>query len=263
MDRKGLCDAAALVATARLERRKLPRLPAACGVDDLDDGYRVQERANCLLEERLGKRVGFKIGGTTESMRRYLRIAEPLGGEVFASDVHENGARLAFADRVRPGIETEIAVRLARPLRARPARYGREEVAEAVDTMMAAIELVDDRYEDFAAAGGPTLVADNVFNAACILGEELSGWRHLALDRLLARTLIDGSEVARGTSDALMGHPLDALVWLANRRSAQGHGLDAGAFVSLGSITPVQWLAAPGTARIEVEGLGAVEVTLV
>ncbi|MDX6752094.1 fumarylacetoacetate hydrolase family protein [Geminicoccaceae bacterium 1502E] len=263
MKQDKLSHAAGLVVEARLARRPLAQLPASCRVDDLEDAYETQDRANSILEARLGRRVGFKIGGTTESMRRYLKAPEPMGGEVFASTVHESGARLGFEDYLRPGIETEIAVRLARPLPARPAPYGREEVGEAIGTVMAAIELVDDRYEDFAAIGAPTLIADNVFNAACILGEELADWRHLLLDQLQARTFIGGAQVAQGMSDALLGHPLDALAWLANRRAAQHRGLDAGAFVSLGSITPVQWLAAPGTARIEVDGLGTVELTLV
>ena len=74
-------------------------------------------------------------------------------------------------------------------------------------------------------------------------------------------TLKDGKQVAEGLSDLLMGHPMDALAWLANRRSDLGLGLEAGSFVSLGSITPVQWVERPGAYRIEVEGLGAVEVS--
>lgn len=262
MDQKNLSDAAALVARARIEGQALARLPDWCCVHDLDDAYEAQERANCLLESSLGPRVGFKIGATAESMRRYLGMDEPAGGEVFASTVHVSGASIAFARLQRPGIETEIAVRLVRPLPARPARYSREEVGEAVGAVMAAIEVVDDRYTDFRAAGAPTIIVDNVFNAACILGEELADWRHLQLDQLQARTFLDGALVAEGTSDALLGHPLDALAWLANRRAAQGRGLDAGAFVSLGSITPVQWLARPAGARIEVDGLGEVSVRL-
>jgi 2-keto-4-pentenoate hydratase len=53
---------------------------------------------------------------------------------------------------------------------------------------------------------------------------------------------------------------MDALAWLANRRSSLGLGLEAGTFVSLGSITPVQWVEKPSSFRIEVEALGAVEV---
>jgi 2-keto-4-pentenoate hydratase len=56
---------------------------------------------------------------------------------------------------------------------------------------------------------------------------------------------------------------LEALRWLANRRASLGLGLAAGAFVSLGSITPVQWLDQPAHGAIEIEQLGKVEVRLV
>jgi 2-keto-4-pentenoate hydratase len=249
--------AATLVARARLERTPLPRLDALA---TLEDGYAAQQRANAALEERLGPRVGHKIGGTTGPMRAYINVPEPVAGEVFATIVHADGARLRIGDYRRAGVETEIAVRLARDLPPRDEPYTPEDVAEAVDAVMAAIEVVDDRYEDFRTVGAPTLVADNAFDAGSILGDPARGLAPLDTGRLRARTLIDGREVATGTSDALLGHPMDALAWLANRRSALGLGLEAGGFVSLGSITPVQWVAAPARYRIEVEALGAVEV---
>jgi 2-keto-4-pentenoate hydratase len=125
---------------------------------------------------------------------------------------------------------------------------------------MAAVEIVDDRYEDFRTIGAETLLADNAFNAGSILGEPVRDFNALDLAALRARTLIDGREIATGLSDMLLGHPMDALAWLANRRSRLGLGLDADTFVSLGSITPVQWVETPSAFRIEVEALGAVEV---
>jgi 2-keto-4-pentenoate hydratase len=196
-------------------------------------------------------------------MRRYLQVPEPMGGEIFASQLHEDGAEVARSDHVRLGIETEIAVRLGRDLPPRAAPYGPEDVAPAISEVMAAIELVDDRYEDFAAIGAATLIADNAFDAGSVLGAPAPGWRDLDLGALLARTWRNGTVMAEGRSDALHGHPLRALAWLASRRASLGLGLAAGTFVSLGSITPVQWVTAPATYRIEVEALGTVTVTIV
>jgi 2-keto-4-pentenoate hydratase len=249
--------AAALVARARLEGTPLPRLEALA---TLEDGYAAQARANATLEERLGPRVGHKIGGTTGPMRAYINVPEPVAGEIFATIVHPDRAVLRVADYRRAGVETEIAVRLGRDLPPRDEPYTPEDVADAVDALMAAIEIVDDRYEDFRTAGAPTLIADNAFDAGSVLGAPARGLAPLDAGRLRARTLVDGREVATGTSDALLGHPMDALAWLASRRSDLGLGLEAGSFVSLGSITAVQWVAGPARYRIEVEALGAVEV---
>lgn len=249
--------AAGRVAEARLARRRIGPLP---GLGSIEAGYEAQRRANAILEARLGPRIGHKIGGTTAQMRDYLNLSEPVAGEIFATTVHPRGETLRIADYVRPGIETEIAVRLGRDLPPRAEPYAREDAAEAVDAVMAAIEVVDDRYEDFRAIGAPTLIADNAFDAGSVLGDPVADFAALDLGRLRARTLVDGREVSTALSDMLMGHPMDALAWLANRRSTLGLGLEAGGFVSLGSITPVAWVDGPVRYRIEVEALGAVEI---
>jgi 2-keto-4-pentenoate hydratase len=257
MDETKLEEAAASVVSARLGRRRLARL---AGVVTLEEGYAVQQLANRRLELELGQRVGYKIGGTTEAMRRYINVPEPVAGEVFASQCHRSGAMVRRADYVRLGIETEIAVRLGEELPSRDRPYQRGDVADAVASVHAAIELVDDRYDGFTTIGGPTLIADNAFDAGSLLGEPVADWRGLDLGALTARTFRDGTLLATGLSDALLGHPLDALAWLASRRSRLGLELSAGTFVSLGTITPVVWVDGPGEFRIEVEGLGSVGV---
>ena len=236
------------------------RLPALTGLSE-DQGYALQDSANKALEAHLGPRAGYKIGATTEPMRQLLRVKEPIAGEVFASTVFENGAGLVLADYVSPGIETEIALRLEAEVLPDHAPYDRNSIAAYVDFLMPSIEIVDNRYEDFASAGAPTFAADNNFNAAIVLGAPIQSWHDLPLDQLKARTLIDGKEVSAALSSQLMGHPLDALAWLANRFARLGRSLEAGHFVSLGTITPVQWVDRPCQVRIEIEDIGDLEMT--
>ena len=260
MDETALAAAADAVVSTRLARRRLGRLP---GVDTLEDGYAVQQRANRELARQLGPVTGHKIGGTTEAMRRYINVPEPLAGEVFANQCHADGASVRHGDFVRLGIETEIAVSLGKALPPRSEPYGRADVAAAVSTVHAAIELVDDRYDGFATIGGPTQVADNAFDAGSLLGAPIADWHHLDLAALTARTYRDGNLLGTGLSNVLLGHPLDALAWIATRRSRLGLGLPPGTFVSLGTITPVAWVEGPGEFRIEVESLGQVSVRVI
>ncbi|MEZ5904083.1 MAG: hypothetical protein R3C69_02915 [Geminicoccaceae bacterium] len=81
-----------------------------------DEGYAVQEAANAALAGKLGAIAGHKIGATAEGMRKLLNVPGPIAGDVFASTVHEKRATLRLADYVRPGLETEIAVRIGRDL---------------------------------------------------------------------------------------------------------------------------------------------------
>ena len=81
---------------------------------------------------------------------------------------------------------------------------------------MAAIEVVDDRYEDYRALDPLTLVADDFFNAGCVLGEPVEDWRGLDLPAARGRMTINGAEVGSGRGGDVLGHPLAALAWLAN-----------------------------------------------
>jgi 2-keto-4-pentenoate hydratase len=246
----------AQVAENRIKRGRLPGLELA-----EDVGYAIQSDANVVLEMALGDVVGHKIGATAEGMRQLLNVPGPIAGDVFAETVHRSKATLKLADYVRPGVETEIAVRVARDLTPDEAPWTIERIAEVVAALMPAIEIVDDRYEDFKAAGAGTIIADNAFNAGSILGPETTDWQHLQLGRLTARTVIDGKEVATGLSSELLGHPLKALAWIADRYAGLGRTLKGEHFVSLGTITPVQWIESPCEVEIEVEGLGGVAVT--
>ena len=251
---------AALAQEVVAARRALHPLRAILPPAPLEDGYRVQTAANTILEEELGQRVGFKIGGTTQPMRDYILVPEPVTGAVFATSLYPDGATLRLGDYVRVGLETEIAVRLGRPMPPRADPYGRDDALAATQEIMAAIEIVDDRYADFRKAGAATIVAGNAFGAGLLLGRPRRDFAGLDLAGLRARTMRDGSEVASGSAVALLGHPMEAVAWLANQRSRAGDGLPSGTIITLGSITPVFWIDEPGRWRIEVESLGAVEV---
>jgi 2-keto-4-pentenoate hydratase len=255
-----LIEAAAQhVAEARRNRRVLTALPSI-EPGDLHTGYRVLQAANARLVGEMGPVVGYKIGATTAHMRDYLGVAEPVFGEIFARTVQFLNGQVPLPAYRRLGIETEIAVVLGRDLSAGHRPYDRVSVASTIETVHAAVELVEDRYDDFRTIGPATLAADNFFGAGLALGRSRRLDAIGEIDKLSARTILDGVEVATGTSNALLGHPLDALAWFANRRAELGLGVPAGTTVTLGSITPVFWIERPMTVRIEIDALGAVDV---
>jgi len=125
------------------------------------------------------------------------------------------------------------------------------------------MELVDERYTDYRELGVRTLAADDFYNAGCVLGEPVKDWRHLDLANLTGRTWINEIEVASGNSSLVMGHPLNALAWLANAHGEHGlPGLRAGEFILLGSVVETQWLSAGDRVRIDVSGLGSVSLDI-
>jgi 2-keto-4-pentenoate hydratase len=250
-------SAAAFVTDARLARRKLGPLPTALRPTDETAAYAVQDEASVLLSAKgFGPVIGYKIGCTTVPMQRYLNIDHPCAGYMYAASLLKTGTTLARKDFVRPGAECEIAVTLSAPLRAKEAPFDREKASAAVASVHAAIEIVDERYEDWRTLGGETLIADDFFHAGLILGPAVTNWRSLDLVAVPGVTRVNGKEAGRGRGGDILGHPLDALAWLANHCAARGKDVPAGSVVSLGAMVPVQWLSPGDHAEIELEGLG-------
>jgi 2-oxo-3-hexenedioate decarboxylase/2-keto-4-pentenoate hydratase len=252
--------AAAFVAEARLAGRKLATLPQDCRPLTAEEGYAIQDRAHARLSEAgFGPLRGLKIGCTTAVMQRYLGIPEPCAGGVFARATHEGTGSFICSDHHQIGVEFEIAILLGSELPPRVGGYRRGDVDSAVAGCMAAIEVVDIRYEDYGSLGAPTLIADDFFNVASVLASPVRDWQRLDLGRITGRGLVNGVEIGAGTGGDILGHPLEALAWLADRWSRLGRAVPAGAFVSLGSFVQTWYPRAGDVATCEVEGLGLVE----
>jgi 2-keto-4-pentenoate hydratase len=258
MDR--ILAAAQIIATNRRNRARLRSLPAELAPRDEAEGYRVQRAVHDLLLPYAGAMVGYKIGCTSAVMQQYLNIPHPCGGGVFAKGVHDSGASLQLRDYVRVGVECEIAVRLGHDLPPAQAPFTAETVARAIEAYHPAIEIVDERYADWASLGAATLVADDFFAAGCVLGKPVARSAAPDLLSVVGRAIVNGAEAGRGTGADVSGHPHNPLVWLANHLAQEGRGLRAGQIVLTGSLVKTIWLDAAATVTMDLSGLGAVEV---
>lgn len=259
MDR--ILAAARFIATARRSRAPLAALPADCIPASEAEGYQVQRALHDLMRPQVGSLVGYKIGCTSKVMQEYLEIPHPCGGGVFEKGVHDSGVKLAASDFVRVGVECEIAVKLARDLSPAEQPFTAEWMGEAVEAYYPAIEIVDDRYVKWETLGAPTLVADDFFAAGCVLGRAVDRNSAPDLLKVTGRAIINGKDAGRGTGADVLGHPHNALAWLANHLASEGRGLHAGQIVLTGSLVKTVWLDAGDHVRMELEGLGAVEAT--
>src|ERR1700710_3098410 len=251
-------EAAKIIAAARRHRVPLQALAAEIAPQDEAGGYRIQDAVHVMLAGDVGPLIGYKIGCTSAVMQRYLGIPHPCAGGVFAKGVHNSGVSLRHGDFVRVGVECEIAVRLARDLASSGAAFTADSVAPSIDAYHPAIEIVDDRYADWQTIGAPTLVADDFFAAGCVLGQPMP--RSAAPDLLdvVGRAVVNGVEVSRGTGADVLGHPHNALAWLANHLAADGQGLRKGEIVLTGSLVKTVWVDAGDSVLMEMSGLGSV-----
>lgn len=250
---------AAALRELRQARRRMHTLPQAVAPRTEQEGAAAQ----LALARLMGSEppAGFKIGATGKRMQAYLGLSGPAAGFMPAAGLHSSGATVRFADFVNPGVECEIVVRLAHDLP--PRQCSRTEAEAALGELMAGIEIVENRYHDLAELGTPTMIADQVFHAAAVLGAPADDWRNLDVAALVGRMSIDGVWREQGVAADLLGHPMNCLAWLAGSAVAAAFGgLKAGQTIMLGSVTPPIWLDAPARVTVEFAPLPAVAITL-
>lgn len=251
-------DAAEAILEARRARRILAPL-GAIAPQTIEAGYAVQKE----VALRLGglPPAGFKIGATTKQMQAYLGLPGPSAGFMPKSGLRASPATARHADFLNPGAECEVAVRLARDIA--PGPCTRDQAAAAVGEVFAAMEIVEKRYDDLGKLGTPTLIADQVFHAGGVLGTPVADWRAVDLAATRGRLSVNGEVRGEGVGADLLGHPFEALAWLAASAGAAAFGgLRAGQVVLLGSVTPPIWLDGPCTVVVEFDTLGRVELAL-
>jgi 2-keto-4-pentenoate hydratase len=198
---------------------------------------------------------GHKVGLTSAAMRRQIGVDQSDFGHLTDAMFHLDAEPIDLGRYLQPRVEPETAFVLRRGL-AGPGVTAAD-AAAAVDFVLPALEIIDSRIKDWKIAL-PDTVADNASSAGVVLGCTPTGLAGLDLSLtgcLLAR---DGRIVDTGAGGAVLGHPLNALVWLANTIAAYGVALKPGDVVLPGSITASIPVAPGQTITARFAGLGTV-----
>ena len=253
--------AAQALADARRGGVKFLPFAAASGIGSIDDAYAVQHELVRLENQRHGADIaGYKIGLTVKRMQEMCGIDSPIAGVVFQDRVHKSGARLRASAYGRLGLEFEIAVRMARDLEPNGRAPELVDVAEAVDAICPAFEIIDDRHADYGNLEILSLIADNAWNAGIVLGDFVRPWPDLAAIEGIVSA--DGKVVDRGFGRDVLGHPFHSVAWLAVHLARRGTKLRAGDIVMTGSLALTKFPDRTCTYRFDLSGLGAVEVSI-
>ena len=234
--------------------------PLRDGLDPVDaDGAYAVQTINTRFWEAQGRRiVGRKAGLTAKAVQTQLGVDQPDFGVLFDDMRVADGGTLDPARAIQPKAEAEIAFVLGADLPASDCTP--EQVAAAVATVHAAIEIVDSRIADWKITFADT-VADNGSSAFFVLadaGKPLPG-----LDIWTAGMVmqINGETVSLGVGAAALGHPLNAAAWLANTLAARGEPLKAGDILLAGALGPMVALKPGDHVRAVVGGLGECSFT--
>ncbi len=258
-------EAVRLLVEQHAKHLTFSRLPESCAPRDESEAYAIQEALRRLREPDLGPTAGYKVALTSTVMQEMLRFGSPFAGPLHANLIYTSGVRLDHTQYGRLCIECELAAVLGENLLSKHAPFSREQIADAVDTIAPALELVDDRNADYHTISSLvlTLIADNAWNAGIVVGPALKAWRHLELANLHGKVMVNGENVGEGYGRDVLGHPLEALRWLVNTIATQGKDIRRGMVVMTGTMIATRFVVPGDNLTFSVAGLGEVSVSVV
>ena len=209
---------------------RLAALPELQRPRTMTEGFAAQQR----LAERAGTSYGWKLAATAAAGQAHIGVDAPLPGLLFERFRHRPGDVLPAGDLHMAVAEAEFAFRLGADV---PAGAGTEELRAAVVAVHCAIEFPESRFDDFATAGGPQLLADAACAGRFVLGPEIEGGPDLDLSTTCTALRVGDAEPATGSGAAVLGDPWAALAWLADTLPLYGVALEAGSIVTTGTTT--------------------------
>lgn len=255
MDPVTRSQAAARLLEAYETKAAIPPLTATYDGMTLEDAYAVQLLQVQELRSRGRTVTGHKVGLTSVAMQQLLGVDEPDYGHLFDDFFHREDVPIPTEAFVQPRIEPEVAFVLKESLQGPGVTVA--EARRAVDFVVPALEIVDSRIEDWKIGLFDT-IADNASSAAVVLGSTRTAIDAVDLVEADCTFHRNGVVAGRGAGTAVMGNPVNALVWLANTVGARGITLEAGHVVLPGAVCAMVEVAPGDTFTATFAGLGAV-----
>jgi 2-keto-4-pentenoate hydratase len=247
--------AAAEFAAAREERGEyFPR--AWAGRLALDDAYRIQLALLRCRDDAGSHRIGWKVGLTATAIQQQFGVHEPVFGCLLAAGLRRSGEVFRCDDLIEPGFENELCIVLGRNL---PPDASLQQVAAAVDRVYPAFEIIETRG-DFTRELALAL-ADNAQQKAFVIGDPVAAAMLPELGAVTVRVRINGANVASADGRAVLGHPYNAVAWLAAKLAQFGETVRAGDYIMSGSFTRQFPLAAGDRIDADFAGIGTVSAS--
>jgi 2-keto-4-pentenoate hydratase len=232
-----------------------PVAPLSASHDlSMRDAYAVQTATLARRREAGARPVGYKLGFTNGTIQAQYGVTEPAHGRLL-DDALLDTPVVASDELIEPRVEPELAFVTDEPLVGEPAVH---EVLAATRAVVPVIEVVDSRMDgEFTATDA---VADNALAArlrpgAAAADPTATDWGFEAV-----QLRVDGLLRATGTGADVLGHPAEAVAWLAGSLAERDERIPAGALVSTGSLTEAVPVGSGNVATAAFGSLGSVSL---
>ena len=218
----------------------------------LEQAYEIQQQSVARRLARGESRCGVKLGFTSREKMAQMGVSTLIVGTLTDAMEIADGAEIDLNNYIHPRVEPEVAFRLSRPI------CGVISTAEAVhfvDAVAPALEIIDSRFENFLFSLQDVL-ADNCSSSGFVVG----GWqsKHTDVSNLGIILSLDGRPVQSGSTSAILGHPMRALMEASRLVSELELELKAGDIVLAGAATSAIALSRGIAVHAEFQSIGSV-----
>jgi 2-oxo-hept-3-ene-1,7-dioate hydratase len=215
----------------------------------------------------LGNRIGYKAGFTSPASQKNFGMSGPQWAYMFNRNMVDIIAVIPAKFGARPTFEADLLVEVKDPALA-DATTPLQALA-CLESVIPFIELPDLMMDG--KFSGNALLAANLGFRGGVLGAEVPVQNTQAfVDALANMTVVmsdrgpQAKEFGRAKGSDLLGHPLNAAMWLAQALKKDGITLKKGDLLSLGGFLPpvpsqsgmniqLQYLGLPGDPAVHVE----------
>jgi 2-keto-4-pentenoate hydratase len=219
------------------------RKPAkGVAVETMDDAICARDKFVATLVKGGGKVVGYKAALTAKAVQERFKASAPVAGILLDSMILKDGATVPVAWGARPVFEADMLL-VIKDEGINGAKTP-EEAIRHISAMRPFIELPDLVLAPGEKLEGVQLLAINAGARLGVAGAEVALTPSPETVKLLADTKIilqdgSGATIAEGAGSAVLGNPLNAVIWLVEDLGRTGRKLKAGDLVSVGSFSPL------------------------
>ncbi|MEH7417047.1 fumarylacetoacetate hydrolase family protein [Neobacillus drentensis] len=243
------------------ERTQRPAAPLTERFPELNvkDAYQIQLEMIERKKAKGSKVIGKKVGLTSVAMQQILGVDEPDYGHLLDEMKMADNEIVKISEFISPKVEAEIGFILEKDIAGPNVTY--IDVLMATKYVVPTIEIIDSRIADWNIKLVDT-VADNGSSARVVVGNKFSTVEGLDL-RSLGMALHKNEElVATGSGAAVLGHPAQAVAWLANKLYEFGIHLRAGELILPGALSAAVAISPGDKISAHFGPLGKVSVIL-
>lgn len=222
----------------------------------LKDAYEIQEK-NIEKDLQAGDVfAGWKMGLTSIAKQQSVGVDQPIYGRLLESMKLRDG-ELHLNRLIHPRVEPEFAFLMNK--RIEGPNITEQEVWQATECIMPALEIIDSRYKDFS-FNLIDVVADNASSAKLLISEKTFSPNQFQWEQISVTMKLNGKIVQEGKGSDVLGHPVCSVIELVRMMYQMGHCIEPGMIILTGGITDAIYVSSGDMITVDFDGMGSMSL---